>query len=254
MKTLTDQTTAHDTRNVNDGSRGPVIDYVIMTVSRPRSYISNVLHGIPHDLPVRLIVGSPDVSYLAELDASALVDIVPPSSEEWIPVTEKHTWARAAWNYWRCLLLGPRSPNISGLVVFEDDILLARGWQRRLHDTIHCITNKHGSHFVLALYACDASIPTNASQYYEPYQPESFFGTQAMYFPEAIRSELIPYLKDHGVDAFRAPYDLLIKEFIQQSGYHLFRCTPCLAQHIGRITTGLGFFHEAASFSLELEV
>ena len=64
--------------------------------------------------------------------------------------------------------------------------------------------------------------------------------------------EFSGFLKSHGVEAYSKPYDLVLKDYLVESRTALFAAIPCLAQHIGRVSTGLGTFHHALHFQEKL--
>jgi hypothetical protein len=228
------------------------IDYAIMTVARPVDYIRAVLDGLHPTLPLRLVVGSPDVAYLSRIVAARQLQVIVPDELEWNSIKTKPVGQRAAWNYWRCFVLGPQSKERQGLVIFEDDVALTYGWEERLHKVVATLNRRHGERYILALYSANVISKAGNLNCVERFPVDRFFGTQAMYFPERIREVLQPYLKRFGVDAFRAPYDWLVRDFAKAKGIPIFRCVPSLAQHIGLVTTGLGKFHKSNSFVPEL--
>jgi GR25 family glycosyltransferase involved in LPS biosynthesis len=144
--------------------------------------------------------------------------------------------------------LGPSSKERKGLLIFEDDVIVARGWETRLHDTVREleVTNQGG--FVLALYTAYPFTPAQG-HFYAPYPAKRFFGTQAMYYPEAIRRGFSEYLRANGVDRHVLPYDLLLRAYVQSHGISLYATVPSLAQHVGEISTGLGGPSQGGHFS-----
>ena len=252
-------------------SRLPIIDYAITTVARPKNYIYELLARLQTDSTIRLIVGGPDCEYLERYRSDPFIEIIEISPHEWAHFQNCNVHHRAIWNYWRSLSLGPKTPQRDGLVVFEDDVIPAGGWQRQLYDTIEQIEAQFGRQYVLALYR--ASVRTKhwrtnriyplfdrywlhskeEGTYYALYPIREFFGTQAMYYPEQVRMGIAEYLKYDIVDPPRLPYDLLLKEYLHKQGIPLFATIPCLVQHIGTISTGLGTFHQAREFQECLE-
>jgi hypothetical protein len=225
------------------------IDFAIMTVARPTVYIHELIASLRPDLPIRLIVGGPACGYLERYRSNPFIEIIEVGAEEWAHFQNRRIHHRACWNYWRSLTLGPRTPSRRGLVVFEDDVIPARGWESRFHDTVKEIEDVHKGPFVLALYnAIDISPPPGAQAYYVRYLLPFFYGTQAMYYPEEVRVGFADYLKGNGVDSMRLPYDLLLKEYLWKEGILLFATFPCLFQHVGEVSTGLGFFHKSRQF------
>ena len=220
-----------------------------MTVARPRVYIHDLIAALRPDLPIRLIVGAPDYGYLERYRGNPFREIIEVPAEEWEHFQHRPVHHRACWNYWRSLTLGIRTPSCKGLVVFEDDVIPARGWESRFHDTVDQIEAVYKGPFALALYtAVTIPRPPHVQTYYLRYLLPLFYGTQAMYYPEKVRVGFADYLKRHGVDAMRLPYDLLLKEYLWKEGIPLFAAIPCLFQHVGEISTGLGNFHKTRQF------
>jgi hypothetical protein len=69
-----------------------------------------------------------------------------------------------------------------------------------------------------------------------------------MYYPEEVRAGFAEYLKRHGVDSMRLPYDLLLRNYLWKESIRLLAAIPCLFQHVGEVGTGLGNFHKPAQF------
>jgi hypothetical protein len=226
-------------------------DYAIMTVLRSEPYIHRLLASLPAGLKPRIIVGSPDTGYLDRITGLDDFEILIPTQTEWATIKNRIVHERASWNYWRCLSLGTRLPSARGLVIFEDDVVLALDWSARLDATVAKLDADYGPRYALALYSAYAP-NTRADPHVLGYDISSFYGTQAMYYPNPVREGFRDYLKKYGVDAYEEPYDLLLKKYLKQEGFLLFRCQPSLAQHIGRVSTGLGKFHESPSFNLKL--
>jgi hypothetical protein len=223
----------------------------VSTVARPQNYIYRLLDFILPSRHCRLVVGSPNAAYLDRYRGDSSVEIIIPSKEEWNPVKDLSVHRRAAWNYWRCLEAGQAADLLKGgLLLFEDDVILAKQWQTRLAQTVLAIESRFGSMFILALYAphqLDLSWAA-AAPLFVPYPGNIFFGLQAMYYPEPVRNQFSWFLKKFGVDRFSAPDDLLLRDFVQERNIPLLACNPNLAQHIGLESTGLGPFHRTQYF------
>ena len=222
----------------------------VSTVSRPQNYVYQLLDCVLPWRHCRLVVGSPDAAYLDRYRGNSSVEIIIPSEEEWNPVKDLRVHRRAAWNYWRCLEAGRADPLKGGLLLLEDDVILAKQWQTRLAQTVLALESRLGSMFILALYAphkLDLSWEASAPLFV-PYPGNMFFGLQAIYYPEPVRSQFSWFLKKFGVDRFNAPDDLLLGDFVQERNLPLLACNPNLAQHIGLESTGLGPFHRTQYF------
>ena len=230
------------------------IDYAVMTVARPQQYIHRLIAELRSDLPLRVVVGGSNCEYLERYRNSSQIEIFAPPAEEWAFFAQRGVHHRATWNYWRSLVFGARNPERKGLVVFEDDVFPARGWEQRLHETIDQIEAQHTGRYLMALYAAtQAGLPQPVSgSHFVPYPVSWFFGTQAIYFPEAERVGFAGYLKENGVDKYRLPYDYVLREYMQKSGVSIFATIPCLVQHIGEVSTGLGLPHSTHHFQAEL--
>jgi hypothetical protein len=227
--------------------RAAVIDVAVTTVARQADYIHQLISNLRTDLPLRLIVGSPDRDYLSSYAVNPHIDVIEAPLEEWERFKDCSLHQRAAWNYWRALTLGAHSPNRKGLVIFEDDVVVAIDWERRVHSLIDQIEARQSGPYILALYAAaESGLKPAGERQYVSYPPQAFFGNQAIYYPEHVRQGYAAYLKEHGVDAFSAPYDFLLSDYSQSEQIPIFAAIPCLVEHIGEISTGLAqFFHQS---------
>ena len=222
----------------------------VSTVARPQNYVYQLLDSLLPFRHCRLVVGSPDAAYLDRYRGNGSVEIIIPSEEEWNPVKDFSVHRRAAWNYWRSLEAGQADPLKGGLLLLEDDVILAKQWQTKLAQTVLALESRLGSLFILALYTphkLDLSWEASAPLFV-PYPGNMFFGLQAIYYPEPVRSQFSSFLKMFGVDRYTRPDDLLLRDFIQERNLPLLACNPNLAQHIGLETTGLGPFHRTQYF------
>jgi hypothetical protein len=225
-----------------------LVDCAMMTLDREGQYIHQTLISMAPNYRITLFPGSPSSAYLDCYRKNRWLQIVPTTAEDWELLEPMGPNQRASWNYWRCLTQGNQYSN--GLLLFEDDVQFAQGWRGRLFRTLPAIEATYGPDFVLALYACYPFVREGyeAGALYSPYPAVAFYGTQGMYFTETTRQQFADYLKKHGVDTYRLPHDILLKEFLDKTGFPLFATTPCLIQHIGRTTTGLGSFHQTDGF------
>ena len=179
-----------------------------------------------------LFVSDERRAYLRECDSSIIskVETLPTWASEGMTVHSCHTL-----NYSRVLLH-------HGLI-FEDDLVFCRDWDVCLAESLdECRRRREDGRFVLALYSCydwDETGPIAA------YPVEGFYGSQAMYFPPAVRTSFhLHLLRNFG----REPTDILLKSFCREQGVSLFACSRSLVQHVGIRSTGLGDFHRTANF------
>jgi hypothetical protein len=231
-------------------------DLAISTVDRPKNYVHKLISHLGKNFPIRLIVGSPSYSYLERYRGNSNVEIIGVDPTEWDRLKGCAVQYRASWNYWRCFVYGvPSSRRKKGLLILEDDVIPAKGWEKRLYETIEQIEAEYGGEYVLSLYTYLKGLSRNAlpGRYCARYPARSFGGTQAMYYPEPIRVAFSEYLKNEGVNVYRMPYDWLLSEYLGLTGIPLFVTTPCLYQHVGGVTTGLSWaFHVAGRFAKRL--
>ena len=223
----------------------------VSTVARPQNYVYQLMDCLLPWRHCRLVVGSPDAAYLDRYRGNNSVEIITPSEEEWNPVKDLGVHRRAAWNYWRCLEAGRAvDPLKGGLLLFEDDVILAKQWQTRLAQTVLALESILGTMFVLALYTSNKLNFSwePAGPLFVEYPAYMFFGTPAMYYPEPVRIQFSFFLRKFAVDRFNGPYDLLLRDFILERNIPLLACNPNLAQHVGLESTGLGAFSRTQYF------
>ena len=183
------------------------IDFAIMTVPRIGDYVHQLMTRLRPDLPLRLVVGRPECGYLERYRDNPSIEIVEAPPGEWARFQYCVAHQRAAWNYWRSLALVSREQRRNGLLIFEDDVVPALDWEPRLLSLIDQIEARQSGPYILALYvAVQAQLdaPQDESSYVR-IPPESFFGTQAIYYPETQREGLAKYLRAHGVTPFARP-------------------------------------------------
>ena len=223
------------------------IDIAITTIARENNYLDTTLQSLGTKNNIKLVVGSPDATYLDFYRGLPPYMVLDCTSEDWLQIMGESVWHRASWNYWRCLNGDLRYDN--GILIFEDDIKAAAGWREHLDKTITAIEEHHEQNYVLALYSPYKREAYKQGLLYESYPTRLFYGTQGMYYPEKTRVEFTRFLHAFGVSTYRIPYDMLLREYLMNTGTCLLATSPSLIQHIGAVTTGLGGrFHRAPSF------
>jgi hypothetical protein len=230
------------------------IDVAIVTVSRKEKYIYELLRRLRVGAPVRLVVGSADVEYLAPFKGYPQLKVISAPRSEWKRVKGSSTHHKATWNYWRALTVGVSTAGREGLLLLEDDVVPSDNLEPQLHKIIDWLEVLYGINYALSLYYPHQFTPADASGLYVEYPTHRFFGTQAIYYPERLRQGFAEFLRVNGVELNRTAYDLLLREYLVQNRVPLFGSFPCLVQHIGRIGTGLGAFHEARIVAEDLAV
>jgi len=228
------------------------ISVAISTVKRKKNYIYKVVSSLPKDMPLRLLVGSPMYDHLERYRDDPRIEIIGVDPAQWHEYKDYTVKRRSSWNYWRCFTYGINPDRPKGLLILEDDVIPAKGWQERLSETIERIEQEYGDEYVLTLYTAykELSKPAVAGGgYYRRYPAEEYEGAQAMYYPESVRAVLAEYFKKEGVETWRTPYDWLLGEYLTMTGIPLFISTPCLFQHIGDISSVFSpGFHRAKHF------
>ena len=224
------------------------IDFAVTTVARIGDYIHELIASLPKDLRLHLVVGAPESEYLKRYRSNRSIDVVEAPPLEWEHFCECGIHQRAAWNYWRALTVENYQGARKGLVILEDDVIAANAWDDHLYRAIKQIEICEPGPYILALYAPGEAELREPEQgkLFVSYPAESFFGLQAIYYPEAIRKGFATYLKQNGVETSRIPHDFLLRDYAQEGNIPIFAAIPCLFQHIGEVSTGLAqFFHRA---------
>src|SRR5262249_48019118 len=155
--------------------------------------------------------------YLESYQDNPFIKIVEAPPLEWWRFRESGIHQRAAWNYWRALSVGRPQPYPKGLVILEDDVIPAGDWEHRLSSTLEQIEMCHSGPYILALYSpagAGLSEPENGKLFVS-YPASSFFGSQALYYPEAARQGFSMYLRENALETFRNPYDFLLRDYAQ---------------------------------------
>lgn len=222
------------------------ITYSISTVPRKANYIDRTIANSYTDKNFSIFVGEKDYRYVDKYRDRHNVYIMP--SSEWVNIEGFDIARRASYNYWRCLSMGRRTKG--GLIVFEDDIQFAQGWEKRFHKALAASKGWFGDNFVLTLYVHAPMIRRGYEfgNVCEVYDIDAFFGTQAVYFTDKSRMGFAKYLHDNAIKRQGAPYDMELRMFCHSTGTKIIATTPSLVQHVGRESTGLGGFHQAEQF------
>lgn len=222
------------------------ITYSISTVPRNTNYIDKTIAGSYTNKNFSIFVGMKDYRYVDKYRQQHSLYIMP--SSEWEGIEDFSLSRRASYNYWRCLSMGRRTKG--GLIVFEDDIQFALGWEKRFHKALVEAKKLFKDNFIITLYVHTPMIPRGYEfgNTYEIYDIDAFFGTQAVYFTDRTRIAFAEYLKRNAIDRPGLPYDMELRMFCHSTGAKIIATTPSLIQHVGLETTGLGGFHQAKQF------
>jgi len=225
----------------------------VMTVDRTPAYVHQTIASLfaadrrVHELPcVHLVIGTSAAAYLDHLRQHEALRFHPLSAEEHERTREWTVHRRFCHNYVRCLSLP--IPEGGGICVCEDDVVFRDGFVGHLLDTIGEMEGEGRLRdYCLALFSeCD--FEAEPSFYrglrYCSYGC-SYHGTQCMYYPRHVALELRDRLQRLGVDKATKPGDLLIADLY---GDRLYASPRALANHIGKVSTGLGGSGASPSF------
>jgi hypothetical protein len=189
--------------------------------------------------PIHMVVDGNDQQYLREYADHPSFQIHRLTDTEFVEQAQRTIHTRFCLNYCRCLSLsGPR-----GIVILEDDVLVRPNFMVCLEQAVEEI-EKHSDlrRYVLSLHS-KRNLPANAAnhrgQFYVRYPPIQYYGTQGMYYPQAVVGEIRDYLCAHGVENYRQPGDMLIRELMRKRQM-LYNTAWDLVEHIGEVSTGLG--------------
>lgn len=206
----------------------------LITINRsPNNYIHATLDSLRKSdwkdsgCTVALCAGSDETEYLKNTE----FDIIP-----WREEKPQNPRIGFCMNYVRALRHG-----FGDVVVLEDDLAFCPSWMFHLNNAIQEIKLDR---YILTLYSArDLSpAPLNRGEHYRSYFAPSFFGTQAMYYPESVRYELADFIYSNRT---RSPGDLLIAEWAHTNNC-LYSLQGSVVQHMGVVTTGCAGFHHKA--------
>jgi hypothetical protein len=214
-----------------------------VTVSRPGGYIHETLASVGEAQSARLFAGSTDVEYLHRYLGNSLINVHTPTTEQFAPWANESVHHRASWNFWRALDHGSSQQR---LLLCEDDVVFAQGWQAFLSRAIQEIEETDRD-YLLTLYS-PGPVSTLPGRLTTAINPNQFFGHQGILYGGKSTAKFCTYLFAHGVDHWERPQDLNLAQFALEMEIPMYATVPSLIQHIGRKTTGQGSFHQAPSF------
>lgn len=233
--------------------RKPTMDFCVAVTTAPRDQdylaatLGHVLRGagtVHFPMPIRVCV-SGDASAASGLadkhaDLHGLV-FEAARPEAWPIVEQAGPRRRCCANTWQAL--AGAHPGMDVLLL-QDDVELSCAWPQHLRFRARAAEAKHGKKFILALYAA-YRFP---GRHIADYPARMYYGNQAVYFPSFVASEYAAFLWAHGVEQSRYPDDLALQAYATQAHVPIVVALPNLAQHVGRVTTGLGRFHSSPTF------
>jgi hypothetical protein len=214
-----------------------------VTVERPEGYLHATLESFGRALPATLMVGSPESSYLDRYRGDPALRVVVPTAEEFAGWAGRPVGQRATWNFWRAL---EDARGCRRLLLCEDDVVFARGWRAFLGRVVD-EAERTGPDYVLTLYSPGALAGADGRGL-TVIDPDCFYGHQAVLYAGRALTGFADHLRRHGVEAWERPQDLNLGRFAREHGLPIYATCPSLVQHVGRVTTGQGHFHQSLTF------
>jgi|SRR5579871_2883667 len=236
----------------------PKITYSVITVPRKEPYLLNLVENLKttgffadsKNLPLRLVAGSPDCSYLLSYSDPEMFLVDPMGYEE----AKKTSWGiaglalRATMGHRRCLDQNRVNPGSSYILVMEDDIKFADGWIVRFSEILEEAISVYSNRFILSLYTPGSPTPLDAYRSGKKWILRShseFYGVQAVLFPLAVRDE---FMKESTERPTFLPHDLSLGKVLGKLGIPILSTAPCLVQHVGRVSSAECAWHDSKSF------
>lgn len=241
-----------------------MIEYAVVTVSRPQGYVHQTIasleetgfFGHPDNLPLRLVVGSPDSAYLERYRERAdrfRVEEMSAEEARGFGLDRLYGSQRCALTHSRCLGDGRIDKKADLVMVMEDDIRFALGWFARLQLIIEDVMRSHPRGWALSLYTPNSDEPLVCYRRGEKWLRRnydfSFFGLQAMVYPRWIAAGFADFVMQNNVLKYVKPCDHLLIDFMKDRGLPILATAPSLVQHIGELSMGVSAdFHQSNSF------
>lgn len=235
------------------------ISYTILTKPRKDPYLEKMLSVMestgffinPENLPVRLVSGDLDGSYLKAYRTDDRFTVVDLERDE----AKRLMWSaagealRETLGHHRCLHPRRANQGSDAVLVMEDDLIFGSGWVAGLAETVEEIVKVHDRRWLLSLYSPGSKEPLVAYEagkrlISRPYA--GFYGPQALLYPVGIRDSYMAYLKARQIPK---PHDLALAEVMQALEVPMFSTAPCLVQHVEQAPEGSKMkIHHSESF------
>lgn len=127
-----------------------------------------------------------------------------------------------------------------GLIV-EDDVQVSKNFCTHINEVEKLIAEENS---VVALYSFQPAGNDRKIELIE-IPVYNFRNTQAMMYPVDVAKAFGQHILNN---LGKEPYDHALRTFCRKNGLKLFATNYSLVQHIGRVTTGLGYHHRAKNF------
>lgn len=206
----------------------------ICTTNRHVNYLASTLESLSPAI-ANVLVGHPDATYVPSANNIASTIEV---GSDWDSVKDAPINVRGAWNYRRCLLNAT-----DDVLVFEDDIVLAIGWQAFLEKAIADIPDEK---YILSLYTIYPL--EDAGARIQPNPNHDLGGTPAVYYPASVRLHIANELQNV-VDGHWGIWDWAIRDYARANDIPIYVTFPNLVQHIGAVSTIGEYQHSSPNFA-----
>lgn len=205
-----------------------MFDICVMSCNRQNNYIDNLIYSFKSSSNNSLNIfvdGSSE--YLNKYNLDDKIKINRQSDDEISLLKDTSVFQKMAINYKRCLNFGYSN---TGILIVEDDIIFAQGWESRLSSYIKDIKNTH-ENFILSLFTTH-TIFLESNKFY--YKNEKEFGGVAIYYTEGIKNDFIDYM-----NKYNSPHahNIILSKFIIEKHVPTYVTVPCLVEHCGTKST-----------------
>lgn len=234
--------------------------YAVVTIPRPKDYLGQTLKSLersgffdqPENLPLHLIAACPDDSHLAPYVDDPRFEVhrlTPDEAAVWATLGTK---PRCAFGHY--ITMGRMlEREWDELLVFEDDVKVARGWMEYLEKVIPDVrATALPDKWVLSLYSFTAPrlrMAFMTGKRFLPVPLHKFWGTQGNVYPRSVVVGYRLYLLDICIRQQREAVDVALIWFGNDHDLAFFTLVPSVVEHMGDMTTGQSdHFHRAIAF------
>ena len=227
------------------------MDLAITTIRRTdgdfvyQSVLSLIAASNPFER-IHLFVGDPDSSHVDFLGDCPRFTIHRLAPGDWRRIEGRSLGQRWAFNYWRCL--NHFAERGEGVVLAEDDVWYDPKFGPFCREVV-AEAEALGPDYILALYSSRDyadHLDRHRGCLLSVAVPDTFFGTQAMFYPAQSIAEITELMRSEALDG-DTPCDVLIAHWARRRE-NLLVSTISLVQHLGWQSTGLGYWHDSPSF------
>ncbi len=235
--------------------------YALVTIPRKKDYLGQTIKKLEatgffdrtENRPLHLVAACPDNSHLKPYRKDPRFEIHLLTHGESVMWTQLGTKQRCAFGHYITMRRMLEQP-WDELLVLEDDVMVAGGWQDYLEKVVPDIRYAAFSdgRWILSLYnfsVLGLKLSFMTGKRFEEIQSHNFWGTQGTLYPRSIVEELNSHILHNCLETTKQTIDVSIAAFAKESHVRLFTIVPSIIQHIGDETTGQSaHFHTATVF------